>query len=115
MKLLKRLLKQTTNGILLILIGILHTRLVVSSDGCGKQFLGFADSYFYKISGGLSELPATAGKTNFEALAAFWFFYSAFLLVPLGLAGAFNRKRQKSSASLFHSNVPGVLCLQAAT
>jgi hypothetical protein len=85
MKFLKRALNQITNGILLILIGILHTRLVLSSDGCGKQFSGFAGSCFYKISGGLAELPASAGKTNFEALAAFWFFYFGLLLVPLGL------------------------------
>jgi succinate-acetate transporter protein len=70
---------------LLIVIGMLHTKLVVSSDGCGKQFMKFSESYFFKICGGLNELPATVGKTNFEVFASFWFFYFGIFLIPLGL------------------------------
>lgn len=80
-----KFLNRITNGILLILIGVIHTKLVVSSDGCGKQFLHFSESYFFKISGGLNELPFTVGKTNFETFAVFWFFYFGIFLIPLGL------------------------------
>jgi hypothetical protein len=80
-----KILKQITNGIALIAIGILHTKLVVSSDGCGRQFANFWNTFFFKISGGLNELPAVAGKTNFENFAAFWFFYFGILIIPLGL------------------------------
>lgn len=78
-------LKKMTNGILLILIGILHTRLGVSADGLGRQFWKFSESGFFQISRGMDEMPAIAGKTNFENFAAFWFFYFGILLIPLGL------------------------------
>jgi len=80
-----KLVKYITNGVLLILIGLLHTYCVVSSGGCGKQFMAFSKTCFYKISPGLAELPAEIGKTNFETFAAFWFFYFGILLIPLGL------------------------------
>lgn len=80
-----KILSKITNGILLIIIGLLHTKLVVSADGCGAQFSNFAKSNFFRISGGLNELPAAVGKTNFETFAAFWFFYFGILLIPLGL------------------------------
>lgn len=82
---MKKILNKITNGILLIIIGLLHTKLVVSADGCGAQFSNFAKTNFFRICGGLNELPASAGKTNFEAFAAFWFFYFGILLIPLGL------------------------------
>lgn len=78
-------LKHITNGILLIVIGILHTQLVLSPDGCGKQFQNFAKSHFYKICGGLTELPVVAGKTDVETFAVFWFFYFGIFIIPLGL------------------------------
>ncbi len=80
-----KILKKITNGIILIVIGLLHTRFAISSDGCGTQFLNFSKSYFFKISEGLNELPAVPGKTNFETFAAFWFFYFGILIIPLGL------------------------------
>jgi hypothetical protein len=80
-----KILNRITNGILLIVIGILHTQLVFSPDGLGNQFLKYSKTYFFKISSGLDELPAIAGKTNFETFAAFWFFYFGILLIPLGL------------------------------
>jgi len=80
-----KILKKITNGILLIIIGLLHTKLVISDDGGGKQFRDFAKSNYYKICNGLDELPATVGKTNFEAFAIFWFFYFGIFLIPLGL------------------------------
>ena len=82
---MKHILNKITNGILLIVIGLLHTKLVISADGCGVQFSNFAKSNFFRISGGLNELPAAADKTNFEAFAAFWFFYFGILIIPLGL------------------------------
>ena len=82
---MKNFLNKVTNGILLIIIGLLHTKLVISADGCGAQFSNFAKTNFFRICGGLNELPAAAGKTNFEAFAAFWFFYFGILIIPLGL------------------------------
>lgn len=82
---MKNITSKITNGILLIIIGLLHTKLVVTADGCGAQFLNFSKSYFFRISGGLNELPAEVGKTNFEAFAAFWFFYFGIFILPLGL------------------------------
>jgi len=80
-----KIIKKITNGILLVIIGTLHTYYAVSSSGFGKQFLGFSKSYFFKISPGADEFPAVVGKTNFETLAAFWFFYFGILIIPLGL------------------------------
>jgi hypothetical protein len=82
---MKLILNKITNGILLIIIGLLHTKLVVSADGLGAQFSNFAKTNFFRICGGLNELPAAAGKTNFEVFAAFWFFYFGILIIPLGL------------------------------
>ena len=80
-----KLIKQITNGIILIAIGLLHTYCALSSSGFGKQFQEFSKSYFFKISSGLDEFPAMAGKTNFETFAAFWFFYFGILIIPLGV------------------------------
>ncbi len=80
-----KLIKKLTNGILLIIIGLLHTQFVLSPDGCGSQFMNFSSTSFYKICGGLDELPMMAGKTNLEAFAAFWFFYFGIFLIPVGL------------------------------
>jgi hypothetical protein len=80
-----KIVNRITNGIILIMIGILHTSLVVSSNGCGKQFLDFSKSWFFKISGGMDEFPAEVGRTNFENFAVFWFFYFGILMIPLGL------------------------------
>ncbi len=90
-----KILPKISNGILLIVIGLLHTRLAVSADGCGKQFTTFAQSGFFKISGGLNELPAAVGKTNFETFATFWFFYFGILIFPLGILVHSLEKNQK--------------------
>jgi hypothetical protein len=80
-----KIIKQITNGVLLIIIGLMHTYCAVSSSGCGIQFQKFSQSYFFKISKGAAEFPAMAGKTDFETHAAFWFFYFGILIIPLGL------------------------------
>ena len=80
-----KILKKITTGILLILIGLLHTSLAVSPEGGGKQFLNAAKSHFFNISSGGDELPLEVGKTDFETLTFFWFFYFGLLLIPLGL------------------------------
>ena len=80
-----KILNKITNGILLIVIGIMHSHMAFSPDGLGNQFLKFSNTYFFNISSGLDELPAEIGKTNFETFAAFWFFYFGILLIPLGL------------------------------
>jgi len=78
-----KIIKKITNGLILVIIGLLHTQYALSSFG--KQFLEFSKSYFYKISNGTDELPALVGKTNFETFAAFWFFYFGIFIIPLGL------------------------------
>jgi len=82
---IKSLTTKITNGILLLFIGAMHTRLVLSADGFGQQFSVYAKSWFFSISSGMDELPAVAGTTNFEVFAAFWFFYFGVALIPLGL------------------------------
>lgn len=75
-----------TNGVLLILIAILHTTLAISSEGGGQQFLNASKSYFYRINEGKNALPIESlGKTDLEMLTFFWFFYFGLLLIPLGL------------------------------
>ena len=92
---MKKFFNKITNGILLIIIGLMHTQFVLSDDGCGNQFANFADYNFFRISGGLNELPASIGKTNFETFAAFWFFYFGILIFPLGLLVHSIEKNQK--------------------
>jgi hypothetical protein len=74
-----------TNGKILILFGIIHTLLGVSPFAFGKQFAGFADKLFFKVSGGLWEFPLLNGQMNYENFAAFWFFYYGLLLIPIGI------------------------------
>ncbi len=81
---MKKILK-ISNGILLIIIGMLHTQFALSAEVFGKQFNEFSKVYFYKISRGLDDLPVVTGQTNLEAFAAFWFFYFGILVIPLGL------------------------------
>lgn len=78
-------LKKVSNGIVIILTGLLHTQFAFSSGGFGQQLKGFSESYFYKISEGLNEFPAQVGLTNFENFSAFWFLYFGLFLIPLGL------------------------------
>lgn len=77
--------RKITNGILLILIAMLHLKMAISPEGGGKQFINAAKSYFFNISGGMDELPIEPGKTDLETLTFFWFFYFGLLLIPLGL------------------------------
>jgi len=82
---IKKIFSKVTNGIVIILLGLLHIQFGLSNDGFGKQFGEFSKKGFYFISGGLDELPAAAGRTNFEVFAAFWFFYFGLLMIPLGV------------------------------
>ncbi|WP_103070873.1 DUF6463 family protein [Aquimarina sediminis] len=90
-----RVVKKITNGILLIIIGIMHTQFAVSSGGFQKQILHFSESYFYKISEGMKELPASIQNTNFESFATFWFLYFGFFIIPLGLLVHFIEKQKQ--------------------
>lgn len=78
-----KIINKITNGVILIILGLLHTQYAVSSFG--KYFREFSESYFFKISTGADQLPAMTGKTNFESFAAFWFFYFGIFLIPMGL------------------------------
>ena len=79
-----KLFKHITNGIILIIIGIMHTQFCLSADGYGNQFTNFSESNFYEISQGLEDFPINA-NTDFESQAAFWFFYFGLLIFPLAL------------------------------
>lgn len=74
-----------TNGKILMFFGIIHPLLGISPLAFGKQFYGFAQKLFFKISDGLFEFPLLHGKMNYENFAAFWFFYFGLLLIPLGI------------------------------
>lgn len=74
-----------SNGKIIILTGILHTVFGISPIAFGKQFYGFAQQYFFKISDGFFELPIFNRLPNYENGTAFWFFYFGLLLIPLGL------------------------------
>lgn len=89
------LLKKINNGVLLIIIGIMHTQFTLSSGGFQQQIARFSESYFYKVSEGMNELPASMGHTNFETFAAFWFLYFGLFLIPLGVLVYFIEKQQQ--------------------
>ncbi len=96
-----KILKKVTNGIILIILGVMHTSLGISPDAFGKQFQEFSKTYFFKISSGMEELPAMTGVTNYETFAAFWFLYFGILLIPLGLLVHSIEKKGKLLPSSF--------------
>lgn len=73
------------NGKISIFFRISHTILGISPFAFGKQFKGFADKFFFKISEGLFEFPLLNGQMDFENFSAFWFVYYGLLLIPLGI------------------------------
>lgn len=74
-----------TNGKVLIFTGIMHSLFAVLPLAFGKQFLTFSESYFFKISNGLSEFPLFNGRMMYENFAAFWFFYFGLMIIPVGI------------------------------
>lgn len=80
-----KILKKITNGVLLIVIGIMHTQFALSADVFGKQFQQFSQACFFKVHPGMEDIPFVAGHTNLEAFSAFWFFYFGIFIIPLGL------------------------------
>lgn len=84
-----------TNGNILIFFGIIHSLLGVSPFAFGKQFFGFAQKFFFKISEGLYEFPLLDGKMNYENFAAFWFFYFGLLLIPIGILLSYVEKTER--------------------
>ncbi|MCD4793335.1 MAG: DUF6463 family protein [Bacteroidales bacterium] len=90
-----------TNGKILIFFGIIHSLLGISPIAFGKQFLNFANKYFFKISGGLSESPLLNGQINYENFAAFWFFYFGILLIPTGILVNYVEKENKQIPKSF--------------
>ena len=84
-----------TNGVFLIIIGVLHSQLFFSSDGFGYQFKQFCSSCFFEVSKGMDELPALPGNPSADANTALWFLYFGLLLFPLGLlVHSIERKNQ---------------------
>lgn len=92
---LGKIIKKINNGILIIILGLLHTNFSLSNDGFGSIIKKFSESYFFHISSGLNELPATVGVTNFETMAAFWFFYFGLMLIILGILLYYIEKEMK--------------------
>lgn len=83
-----RIFNIITNGVLLIIIAIIHNLTVIEPNSGGTQFSRMAETYFYKVSSGAELLPIVETKTSFadvEILAIFWFLYFGLLLIPLGL------------------------------
>ncbi len=80
-----KIIKQLTNGIFLVFIGLMHTQFGISDNGFGNQFKAFAQNNFYKISTGLDQLSAKDGLIDYETFAAFWFSYFGLILIPFGL------------------------------
>jgi len=83
------------NGVVIILLGLLHTNFTLSNDGFGSIIKNFNESYFFHINNGLNELPATTGITNFETMATFWFFYFGLFLIILGILLYYVEKEMK--------------------
>ncbi len=82
---MKKILSKVTNGIILIIIGLMHTQFALSADGFGKQFVEFSKSKFFNLFRDLEASRLTAGKELFESFSAFWFFYFGIILIPFGL------------------------------
>jgi len=76
---------KSKNGKILVFFGIVHSLLAVSPFAFGKQFAGFVNKSFFKISQGLIEFPLLSGQMNYQNFAAFWFFYFGLLLIPVGI------------------------------
>jgi hypothetical protein len=91
-----KIFKKITNGILMIVISLMHTQFALSADGFGKQFSEFSRSNFFYLFSNIEEIRSGAGRELFEAFSAFWFFYFGILLIPLGLLLHAIEKRNKS-------------------
>lgn len=75
-----------TNGKIVIAIGIIHTLCTVSPPVYGRQFIGFARRYFFRINDGFLEVPSMmGGRMDYETFAAFWCFSWGILLLALGV------------------------------
>jgi hypothetical protein len=90
-----KVIQKITNGIILILIGLLHTQFALSPEGFGKQFQKFSGQKFFNLFHDIEKLRTAAGKELFEAFAGFWFFYFGILIIPLGLLVHSIEKRYK--------------------
>jgi hypothetical protein len=101
-----KFLRKITNGILLMVIGVMHTQFALSADAFGRQFKEFAGSWFYKISNGANDVPFVPGHTIYETMAAFWFFYFGIFLFTLGLLV---HSLERNGRTLPHSFTVGYL------
>ncbi len=90
-----KIIKKFTNGILLVIIGMLHTRFALSADGFGKQFQEFSKSHFFYLYKDIDKLMNGPNREFFESFSAFWFFYFGLLIFPLGVLVHSIEKRHK--------------------
>jgi hypothetical protein len=102
---MKKIFRKVTNGIILIIIGLLHTQFALSPGGFGKQFSEFSKSKFFYLFHDLENSRHLAGKELFESFAAFWFFYFGIIIIPFGLLlHSFEKKKNIClTVSRFHT------------
>lgn len=89
------------NGKIIIYTGIAHFLLGISPFAFGKQFSGFGNKLFFKISEGLFEFPLLNGQMNYANFAAFWFVYFGLLLIIVGFLVDFIEKTTKRVPNKF--------------
>lgn len=80
-----KILRKITNGVLLLLIALMHIQFAFSPDVFRSQFLHFSKGFFFKVHPGMQALPFVPNMPNTDAFAAFWFFYFGVCLIPLAL------------------------------
>ena len=81
---LKKIKEKFNNGVVIIIIGLLHTHFAFSESGLGIYSRKFFETHFYNIVEGIPNLHSMS-KSDFELFGAFWFFYFGILLIILGL------------------------------
>ncbi len=82
---MRKLLNKVTSGILLIVIGILHTFVNFSADGFIEQFKAFSKTFFFKVYNGVNDFQPQTGLGFYETYAAFCFFFFGLLLITMGI------------------------------
>jgi len=63
-----KVIKKITNGIVLVIIGIMHTQFALSADGFGNQFQEFSKSYFFYLFRDMENFRAVADPAVFESI-----------------------------------------------
>ncbi|MCU0848457.1 MAG: DUF6463 family protein [Spirochaetes bacterium] len=73
------------HGRLLIATGVIHLICTFLPGVFGRQFAAFSRTAFFSISEGILSFPMFGGSIDYEAFAAFWFFYAGPFIIGCGL------------------------------